>query len=109
MKALIGQHRDAYGVEPMCKAWSIAPATYGLPAACQADPAPRSERARGDEQLCGEIRRVFEDNFQGYGADQVWHRSRLLPWPHRVRHGGVTHNNQPPKFPGRFHKAVQGR
>ena len=25
MKALIDQHRDAYGVEPMCKAWPIAP------------------------------------------------------------------------------------
>ena len=29
-------------------------------------------------------------------------RSRVLSRQPRVRHGGVTHNNEPPEFPGRF-------
>ncbi len=40
------------------------------------------------------------------GADRLHSarrdRSRLLPSPDRVRHGGVTHNKQPPEFQGRF-------
>jgi putative transposase len=76
MKAYIDQHRDAYGVEPICKVLPVAPSTYRLHAARQADPAQRSDRARRDEPLCGEIRRVWEDNFQAYGADKVWRQLR---------------------------------
>ena len=38
MKAFIDEHRDAYGVEPICKVLPIAPSTYHAPAARRADP-----------------------------------------------------------------------
>lgn len=72
MKAFIDQHRETYGVEPICKVLPIAPSTYRLHAARQAEPTRRSERAQRDERLCEEIQRVWEENFQVYGADKVW-------------------------------------
>jgi putative transposase len=76
MKAFIDQHRDVHGVEPICKVLPIAPSTYRLHAARQADPNRKSARARRDERLCGEIQRVFEENFRAYGADKVWQQLR---------------------------------
>jgi putative transposase len=76
MKAFIDQHRDVYGVEPICKVLPIASSTYRRHAARQADPGLRSARSRRDERLCGDIRRVFEENFRAYGADKVWRQLR---------------------------------
>ena len=42
MAAFVDQHRDAYGVEPICAQLPIAPSTYFLHKAQQADPARRS-------------------------------------------------------------------
>jgi putative transposase len=58
MKAFIDDHRDNYGVEPICKVLPIAPSTYYLHAARKADPALRSARARSDEALSLQIRQV---------------------------------------------------
>jgi len=76
MKAFIDRHRDVHGVEPICKVLPIAPSTYRRHAARQADPNRRSARAQRDERLCGEIQRVFEENFRVYGADKVWKQLR---------------------------------
>ena len=51
----------------------IAPSTYRLQAARQADPGRRSARAKRDERLREQIQQVWNDNFQIYGARQVWH------------------------------------
>ena len=40
MKAFIDDHRQAYGVEPICKVLPIAPSTYYEHAARKADHAP---------------------------------------------------------------------
>ena len=72
MKAFIDDHRDAYGVEPICKVLPIAPSTYHDHVAKQRDPAKLSARARRDEHLKPEIRRVFEQNFSVYGVRKVW-------------------------------------
>ncbi len=72
MKAFIDDHRDTYGVEPICKVLPIAPSTYRLHAARRAVPSRRSARAQRDETLTREIRRVWEENFQVYGARKVW-------------------------------------
>jgi len=72
MKAFIDQHRATYGVEPICNVLPIAPSTYRLHAARQVDPTRRAERAQRDERLGGQILRVWEENFQVYGADKVW-------------------------------------
>ena len=50
----------------------IAPSTYYAHKAMQADPTLRSVRAQRDELLKPEIRRVWMQNFQVYGAKKVW-------------------------------------
>src|SRR5512144_2399838 len=72
MKAFIDEHRDAHGVEPICKVLPIAPSTYRAHAALCADPSRRSARAQRDAMMRCEIRRVWEENFQVYGARKVW-------------------------------------
>ena len=72
MKAFIDQHRDEHGVEPMCRVLPIAPSTYFAHAAKKVNPDLRSERAKRDERLSADIRRVFNENFQVYGARKVW-------------------------------------
>ena len=81
MKAFIDEHRDAYGVEPICKVLPIAPSTYRQHAARRADPSRRSARAQRDDDLCEQIRRVFDENFQVYGADKVWLQLRREGFP----------------------------
>src|SRR5512143_4155720 len=76
MKAFIDQYRDVYGVEPICKVLPIAPSTYRLHAARQADPDRRSARAKRDERLREQIPQVWNDNFQVYGARKVWRQLR---------------------------------
>jgi putative transposase len=72
MTAFIDEHRDVYGVEPICKVLPIAPSTYYTHAARKADPTCRPARAIRDEGLCAEIARVWDDNEQAYGARKVW-------------------------------------
>jgi putative transposase len=68
MKAFIDDYRSDYGVEPICKVLPIAPSTYYLHAARRANPALRSTRAKQDEGLSIQIRRVWGENFQAYGV-----------------------------------------
>lgn len=68
----IDDHRNAYGVEPICKVLPIAPSTYYAYKAREADPALRSARAQRDQELCMEIQRVWEANFRVYGIRKVW-------------------------------------
>jgi len=72
MTAFIDEHRDAYGVEPICKMLPIAPSTYYTHAARKVDPELRPNRAWRDDALCTEIRRVFDENKQVYGVRKVW-------------------------------------
>ena len=72
MIAFIDEHRDADGVEPICRVLPIAPSTYHLHAARQADPAKRSTRARSDAPTSSENRRELEENFGVYGVRKVW-------------------------------------
>jgi transposase InsO family protein len=72
VKSFIDQHRERFGVEPICKMLRIAPSAYWVHAARQRDPSLRSARARRDEYLMPHIRRVWQANFQVYGADKVW-------------------------------------
>ena len=68
----IDEHREEYGVEPICRVLPIAPSTYRAHAARLADPALLSERAKRDAGLRPEIRRVWEENFAVYGVRKVW-------------------------------------
>jgi len=72
MIAFIDDHRGVYGVEPICQVLPIAPSTYHAHVARRADPAKASARARRDEVLCDQIRRVHAANFGVYGARKIW-------------------------------------
>ncbi len=76
MKAVIDDHRAAYGVEPICKVLPIAPSTYRAHAACLADPSRASPRTKRAGVLRPEIRRVWEANFEVYGHRKVWRQLR---------------------------------
>ena len=67
MTAFIDQHREEFGVEPICALLPIAPSTYYA-----AKARPPSARARRDAELREEIQRVYDDNFGVYGARKVW-------------------------------------
>ncbi len=72
MIAFINDHRQMYGVEPICRVLPIAPSTYHAHVARRTDPARASARARRDAVLSAAIRRVWEENFRVYGVRKVW-------------------------------------
>lgn len=72
MVAFIDAHRAEHGVEPICQQLPIAPSTYYEHKAREADPARRPPRVQRDIVLKPEIRRVWDENFQVYGAKKVW-------------------------------------
>jgi len=80
----IDEHKARFGVEPICRVLRehgvpIAPSGYYA-----ARRRPPSTRARRDERVLVEIKRVFHDRDLGrglYGARKIWHQLR--------REGGV--------------------
>jgi putative transposase len=69
---LIDDHRKAYGIEPICRVLPIAPWTCHNHAAQRRDPSRISERAKWDETLKREVKRVCAQNFGVYGVRKVW-------------------------------------
>jgi putative transposase len=67
----IEEHRERWGVEPICRALQFAPATYYA-----ASTRPPSARAVWDQGLKPQIQRVWNENFRVYGADKVWAQLR---------------------------------
>lgn len=76
MASFIDEHREEYGVEPICAEIPIAPSTYYAHKGCEADPDRRSERAKRDAELKIEILRVWNENFRVYGARKIWRQLR---------------------------------
>ena len=76
MVQFIDDHRATYGVEPICDVLPIAPSTYFRRHAQQLDATQRSVRARRDDALRVEIRRVWDANHQVYGPRKVWKQLR---------------------------------
>ena len=72
MIAFIDDHRAELGVEPICQVLPIAPNPDDADVAPRVDPGELSPRARRDAALQGEIRRLWEANFQVYGVREVW-------------------------------------
>jgi putative transposase len=72
MVDFIDDHREAYGVEPICRVLPIAPSTYHEQKARQADPCRLPDRLVRDAELCFEIERVWKQNRSVYGARKVW-------------------------------------
>lgn len=72
MRAFIDQHRNAFGVEPLCKVLQVASSAYRRHAALLREPHKRCARSLRDEVLAPEIQRIWQANVQVYGADKVW-------------------------------------
>jgi putative transposase len=72
MVSFIDEHRDEYGVEPICRVLPIAPSTYHEQEARQKDPDRLPPRAKRDAWLREQIQRIWDENYQVYGARKVW-------------------------------------
>jgi len=72
MIAFIDDHRQIYGVEPICRVLPIAPSTYRTHVVQRADPAKRSPPVKQNLALMGEIGRVHAASFEVYGARKIW-------------------------------------
>ena len=72
MVSYIDDHKDRFGVEPICAVLPIAPSTYYEYKAREGEPDRRPARAIRDERLKPEIRRVWDENYRVYGAHKVW-------------------------------------
>ena len=72
MISFIDEHRTEHGVEPICRQLPIAPSTYYEQKAREDDPERLPDRTRRDRALEIVIQRVWEENFEVYGARKVW-------------------------------------
>ncbi len=72
--SFIDTHREDLGIEPICRELAVAPSSYHEHARCQADPGRRSARARRDDEIKAQIKRVHEASSGLYGARKVWHQ-----------------------------------
>jgi putative transposase len=71
MTKYIDEHRDIFGVEPICRTLAIAPSTYYA-----AKTRPPSARAIEDEKLKVRIERVHQGDYAVHGVRKVWHQLR---------------------------------
>ena len=76
MVRFIDDHRETYGVEPICAVLPIAPSTYFRVRVQQPDATTRSARAKRDAELRVAIQRVYDANFGVYGPRKVWRQLR---------------------------------
>jgi putative transposase len=67
MTRYIDQHRDRFGVEPICRTLPVAPSSYYA-----ARRRPPSARAVSDAELGPKVLKVFNDNYRVYGARKLW-------------------------------------
>ena len=71
MSAFIDEHRERFGVEPICQTLDVSASAY-----YQRRTGERSARAIEDERLVARIREVHSENFECYGYPRVWHELR---------------------------------
>ncbi len=74
MTRFIDDHKQVYGVEPMCAVLPIAPSTYYA-----SKSRPLSGRALADQELEKDIQRIYDENYGVYGVRKVWRQLRHLP------------------------------
>ena len=67
MSALIDEHRDRFGVEPMCRTLGVSASAYYHRAT-----SGRSAREVEDKRLLGVIRETHKANYEAYGYRRTW-------------------------------------
>ncbi len=80
MVTFIDDHREAYGVEPICRVLPIAPSIYYERKARQAEPSRLPARVQRDLVLREQIERVWKENRSVYGARKVWLQMKREGW-----------------------------
>src|ERR1700739_2720792 len=76
MMAFIAANCEMWVREPISRELTTAPSSYHEHAARLADPGRRPARARRDDEICEQIKRVHEASFGLYGSRKVWHQLR---------------------------------
>ena len=67
MTRYIDEHKDSYGVEPICRILAIAPSSYYA-----AKTRPPSARAIRDEATGADLRRIHAEHYSVYGVRKAW-------------------------------------
>jgi putative transposase len=67
VSAFINEHRERFGVEPICRTLGVSASAYYQRATGQ-----RSDRVVEDERLLGRIREVHAANYYAYGYRRTW-------------------------------------
>jgi putative transposase len=63
----VDEHRERFGVEPVCQTLGVSASAYYRRASGQ-----RSQRALEDERLCRRISELHEANYHAYGYRRMW-------------------------------------
>ncbi len=72
MIRFIDDHRVDYGVESICQPLPLSVSTYYWYKEREQQPEKIAARVKRDQQLMSEIRRIWDENEQVYGARKVW-------------------------------------
>ena len=67
MSAYVDEHRERFGVEPICRVLGVSASAY-----FERNTGRRSVRAVEDERLLGRIREVHRANYFAYGYRRMW-------------------------------------
>jgi putative transposase len=67
VSAYVDQHRERFGVEPICQTLDVSASAY-----YQRGSGERSARALEDERLLGVIRVTHKQNYEAYGYRRMW-------------------------------------
>lgn len=76
MIVFIEDHRNVFGVGPICRVLGIAPSTYYAHKAVKCNPDLASGRAKQDIIDAKRIKQAFDDSRSRYGARKIWHALR---------------------------------
>jgi transposase InsO family protein len=80
MTGFIDEHRDTYGVEPICRELPIAPSQYYELKRRKRDPERLPVRVKRDAVLMPEIVRIYAASECRYGARKTWRELRREQW-----------------------------
>ena len=71
MVNFIDEHKNNYGIEPICRVLLITPSTYYRAKELEESPEKRSQRSQYDDYYLSEIKRIWQDSKCRYGARKV--------------------------------------
>jgi putative transposase len=73
VNALIDEHCECFGVEPICRVLGVSASAYD-----QRAKGELSARRREDERLLGVIRATHKTNYEAYGYQRTWKALRRV-------------------------------